>query len=613
MKSFFCTVLLFFAVFSPAVFAADERSAQDTGMDPADQTAGKSIASIREEAEKGSPEAQYTLALHYEKMGDMTEAFKWYRMAADQGDFESEYKVGVCYEKGQGVSENSEEAFKWYKKAAEKEFAAAQLPLGLCYENGVGVKKDIPEAIKWYRKLANHGNAVAQYRLGFCYEKYGEVQNYDLAAMWYRKSAERGNAEAQLKLAELYEKGKGVEKNMNEAVNWYSKAAAQGNLDAQLRLGGYYSKVDSKGKPVDMAAAIRWYAKAVDQGYQDADLFNTIGSYYRKTKRDMTEAVKWYQQAAELGSVEAEETLEKYAEDLQREEDAQIYGEEEAGRKSREETRRKEEEARQKEETARKATERLAKTMSVTMSDGKAIISFPDGVKLEMIKVEAGTFNMSSDGWESNPYQKPHQATLTRDFYLGRTEITQAQWLCVMGKNPSYFQGKNLPVNNISWYDAMSFCEKLNSSGIAPDGWKFTLPTETQWEYAARGGKKSEGYKYSGSNNLDSVAWHYNNARDKVHPVGQKLANELGLYDMSGNVWELCLDRWENDTSRLESTRRISIGEELRSERGCGCLNYEFYNNRGPIPRGKQQGRKMIKADLASIDTGFRLALVPAR
>ena len=147
MKSFFCTVLLFFAVFSTAVFAADERSAQDTGMDPANQIAEKSIASIREEAEKGSMEAQYSLALHYEKKGDMTEAFKWYREAADQGDFESQYKVGACYEKGEGVSQNPEEAFKWYKKAAEKEFAPAQLPLGLCYENGVGVKKDIQEAI----------------------------------------------------------------------------------------------------------------------------------------------------------------------------------------------------------------------------------------------------------------------------------------------------------------------------------------------------------------------------------------------------------------------------------------------------------------------------------
>ena len=141
-----------------------------------------------------------------------------------------------------------------------------------------------------------------------------------------------------------------------------------------------------------------------------------------------------------------------------------------------------------------------------------------------------------------------HQVTLS-DYFIGKYEVTQAEWEAVMGENPSSYKGPNLPVEMVSWDDCQEFIEKLNQL----TGLQFRLPTEAQWEYAARGGNKSKGYKYSGSNSVKDVAWYEGNSLDKTHQVGTKLPNELGLYDMSGNVWEWCSD-WRGDYSSSSQT-----------------------------------------------------------
>ena len=167
------------------------------------------------------------------------------------------------------------------------------------------------------------------------------------------------------------------------------------------------------------------------------------------------------------------------------------------------------------------------------------------GVSFTMVPVEGGTFTMgatSEQGSDASDDEKPaHRVTLS-DYYIGETEVTQALWTAVMGSNPSSFKGDQRPVEEVSWNDCQEFIKKLN----ALTGRNFRLPTEAEWEYAARGGNKSNGYKYAGSNTIGNVAWYESNSKSKTHPVKGKQANELGLYDMSGNVYEWCSDWYDS-------------------------------------------------------------------
>lgn len=158
---------------------------------------------------------------------------------------------------------------------------------------------------------------------------------------------------------------------------------------------------------------------------------------------------------------------------------------------------------------------------------------------IPMVLVPGGTFTMGDSRDFNSP---PHKVTLS-SFYIGKTEVTQAQWLAVMGDNPSYYKnGGSCPVESISWDAAQAFIVKLNQLS----GKHYRLPTEAEWEYAARGGNKSKGYTYSGSNKFGDIGWCHNNSEgDKTHAAGLKQPNELGLYDMTGNVSEWCQDFYD--------------------------------------------------------------------
>ena len=237
---------------------------------------------------------------------------------------------------------------------------------------------------------------------------------------------------------------------------------------------------------------------------------------------------------------------------------------------------------------------------SNTISDDVITIPVKDGICIEMVKVEAGTFMMGATSEMKNPYddEKPvHQVTLTNDYYMGKYEVTQALWQVVMGKNPSYFKGDNLPVNYVRWKDCQRFISKLNSM----TGRKFRLPTEAEWEYAARGGKKSRGYQYSGSSNISDVAWYDGNSGDKTHPVGTKQANELGIYDMTGNVLEWCQDWYGSYYSSSQTNPTGATSGSRHVNRGGS-----WHSNVRRSSSSCRYGVIYVDRDL---DLGFRLAL----
>ena len=227
-----------------------------------------------------------------------------------------------------------------------------------------------------------------------------------------------------------------------------------------------------------------------------------------------------------------------------------------------------------------------------------------NGVSFKMVSVSGGTFKMgaqstssSGSNYDADAYNSEspvHNVTLS-DYQIGETEVTQALWVAVMGSNPSNWQGDNLPVEKVSWNDCQTFISKLNQL----TGKTFRLPTEAEWEFAARGGTKSQGYKYSGSNTIGDVAWYKENSGSKTHEVGTKQANELGLYDMSGNVYELCSDWYGNYSSSAQSNPTGPSTGSIRVLRGGSWSSYARYcrvayrNGATPTGRGYRNGLRL--------------------
>ncbi len=208
---------------------------------------------------------------------------------------------------------------------------------------------------------------------------------------------------------------------------------------------------------------------------------------------------------------------------------------------------------------------------------------------LQLVFVSLGTFRMGDDNGAAD--EKPvHQVKITNAFAIGKYEVTQDEYTKIMKRNPSNFKNPKNPVETVSWFDAISFCKELTkqeqAAGRLPKGYRYRLPTEAEWEYSARGGNKSRGYTYSGTDSLMTSAWYDKNSGSSPHPVGEKEQNELGLYDMSGNVWEWCSD-W-NDMYPIATvtdpqgsktgTNRVDRGGGWSVSSG-GCRNaYRDYN-----------------------------------
>ena len=221
-----------------------------------------------------------------------------------------------------------------------------------------------------------------------------------------------------------------------------------------------------------------------------------------------------------------------------------------------------------------------------------------------MVWLEAGSFEMGSNAPEARKREQPvHQVSLS-GFYISKFELTQDIFEQIMGWNYSYFACSDCPVNNISWLNMQLFIERLNLA----TGKTFRLPTEAEWAYAAKGGNQSKGYTFSGSNNIADVAWYAENANKRSHPVGKKQPNELGLYDMTGNLWEFCQD----DMSRVAYTNTSPVNplysksnnpkqKSMKVIRGSG---YEFAANESEIFK-----RDGATNNVRLPDIGFRIAM----
>lgn len=219
-----------------------------------------------------------------------------------------------------------------------------------------------------------------------------------------------------------------------------------------------------------------------------------------------------------------------------------------------------------------------------------------NGVQFRMVKVEGGTFTMGGTEEQEISYENEfplHEVTLS-DYAIGETEVTQELWAAVMGGS-AYQEEKNLPMEYVSWEDCRRFIAKLNDM----TGEHFRLPTEAEWEYAARGGQKSQGFQFSGSNVLADVAWYWENSEQRTHPVATKQPNELGLYDMNGNVWEWCQDWYgsygsgdqTNPEGPTEGTERVDRGGSWTSSAGTCRVSYR--GNYNPAKRNSYLGLRL--------------------
>ena len=232
------------------------------------------------------------------------------------------------------------------------------------------------------------------------------------------------------------------------------------------------------------------------------------------------------------------------------------------------------------------------------VNNGSSHIFIAHNVMIEMVRVEGGTFTMGATAEQASDAfsdELPtHKVTLS-PFLIGKYEVSQTLWLAVMGENPSVNTGINLPVDNVTWNECQTFITKLNEL----TGKNFRLLTEAEWEYAARGGNKSKGYKYSGSNNLGDVAWYIDNSNNTSHAMGTKAPNELGIYDMTGNVMEWVSD-WKGSYSSGAQTNPTGPDSgTYRVNRGGSYGNVERLS--------RITNRNSIDPNMSSKTMGLRL------
>lgn len=529
----------------------------------------------RKAAEQGMPEAQYSLAcLYRDTEQNHSIAAKWFREAAHYGNQEAQYELGRIYSSGTGVPVDLEESAFWFRKVAEKGHAPAQCCLGNLLR---AFSQSKMEAVSWYRKAAEAGNEEAVDRLAeLLYEMRPPSFSGEELVQWLTKSADHGNVNAQRSLGELF---RSELLRPGEAVGWYQKAAAQGDIHSLFTLGEMYRDGNGVGKDIgqavsffsaaaekgnvnaryylaeiynteykDLSAACEWYLNAAKQGHLEAQL--RVGLMYLRGEAvsiSHADAFKWLQKAAERGCSEAQFNLGMLflsGKGVKQDEfeakkwflAAAEKGENQAQEQLLQLVRRFEE---SKKETQKALTPEIA-----------------PGIILELEWLPCGLFQMGSplDEPQRNPDEILHPTEISYPFGMGKYPVTQYQYRMIMGKNPSAFEEDSHPVETVSWTEAVRFCqiltERAGASGILPEKYVYTLPTEAMWEYACRAGTSTPfhtGMVLDATMANFNTLYPYGNTKKvpspkSTKPVGSYKPNAWGLYDMHGNVMEWCYD-----------------------------------------------------------------------
>ncbi len=251
---------------------------------------------------------------------------------------------------------------------------------------------------------------------------------------------------------------------------------------------------------------------------------------------------------------------------------------------------------------AQEATGKKKKKKDKQAETGQPSVSqqLLDSISGSMVWVTGGRFIMGNHSGEAD--ERPEYEVVIDGYSISKYPVTQRQWTTIMGSNPSEFVGcDQCPIDRVSWDEAQQFIEILNKL----TGKKYALPTEAEWEYAAKGGPKTQGYRYSGSDNIDAVAWHAGNSGRHPHPVGEKAPNELGLYDMTGNVWEWCQDWYNKNYYEVRESNNPTgpASGAARVRRGGSWFTQSI--------NCKTSTRNSVKQDYRDDSGGFRLVQYP--
>lgn len=527
-------------------------------------------------------------------------AFRMLLAVSLNGNASAQFYLAYCYSNGLGVEVDNDKAAEWYRRSAEQGNSSSQNNLGVCYSNGRGINQDKAKAAEWYRKAAEQGEAYAQCNLADLYKDgTGVEKNLALAAQWYKKSADQQYERAMLALADCYYYGKGIEQNKEEAINIYKTLVGKGNekaIETIKRIeeeenhenwekswkGRIYHFLEKPLKWLPTPKVLFWggflwmaYLALKEIGIIKDFLgfsfksevitlmgYGIVMCFYccLKTVREIFK----YDNNEKLRTIFRSFfyligtivliviTCSISQSDVSDVSNQSIPIDKESTSVSQLQTASVEEEA-----AVSTTTPLQSPTFSVTTFGNKKTYTV-NGVSFTMVHVSGGSFTRSN--WFN---LNEHQRITLSGFFIGETEVTQALWQAVMGNNPSHFVGNlQCPVEQVNWNDCQDFIHKLNLI----TGASFRLPNEAEWEYAARGGNLSRGYEFSGSNDLSTVAWCGN--KDSTLPVKSLSPNELGLYDMSGNVWEWCSDWYDYySTSPQTNPKGPSAGTE-RIQRG---------------------------------------------